>query len=134
MIAAHFIDDHMMPQSVVLGVTLIPDMATSDDLNVLLSKVMNDYDIEEEKLHIVANNSPLENAFTIANIKILNGFSEKLEEALDYGMGMLLLLNRNLINRLNNIQHNLRKHDLTKNSHPCSRLRSKPYGKLTEVR
>ncbi|KIH65393.1 dimerization domain protein, hAT family [Ancylostoma duodenale] len=82
-ITAHFIDDDMMPRFVVVAVSLIPRIPTASDMNTLLSKALNSYDVKEEKLHILVEHSPLEDATNSANIKCVDGFAHKLQKKMD---------------------------------------------------
>lgn len=79
-ITAHFIDDDMMPRFVVVAVSLFPGQPTADDMKTVLSKALNSYDVKEEKLHILVEHSPLENASNSANIKSLDGFAHMLQK------------------------------------------------------
>ncbi|EYB83163.1 hypothetical protein Y032_0341g3003 [Ancylostoma ceylanicum] len=127
-INAHFIDDDMMPRFVVVAASLFPGIPTASDMNTLLSKALNSYDVKEEKLHILVEHSPLENATNSANIRHLDGFAHKLQKAVEDGLLLLLGENHSLIERVKELSRNLWKRDLTKHMRDCSRVSPRAHG------
>ncbi|ETN82521.1 dimerization domain protein, hAT family [Necator americanus] len=121
-ITAYFIDGDMMPRFVVVAVSLVPGIPCADDVRALFSKMLNLYDVKEEKLHVLVEHSPTSDAAIVNGIKRVNGFAYKLQEAVEDGLSMLLGENDELLFRLKEIYQIWWKHDPTKHMRDCTRL------------